>query len=127
VGGLKSSYGEGQGLLDVLVGLIPGEGFAENVRIPSYGGRGLKLLKKRHMIFECFLISCVLKGKNLYFCFEKNAISPTSKRPWVNSEDFKRLVQCFAMQVVMNCFLLNREKTLIQICVLVLEKNTKTA
>jgi len=29
-----------------------GRGLAENVRIPSYGGRGLKLLKNRHMIFE---------------------------------------------------------------------------
>jgi len=25
---------------------------SENVRIPSYGGRGLKLLKNRHKIFE---------------------------------------------------------------------------
>jgi len=29
-----------------------GRGLPENVRIPSYGGRGLKLLKSRHMIFE---------------------------------------------------------------------------
>jgi len=37
--------------------VIWGEGLAENVRIPSYGGGGLKLLKKtkRYMIFERFL------------------------------------------------------------------------
>jgi len=29
-----------------------GRGLAENVRIPSYGGVGLKLLKNRRMIFE---------------------------------------------------------------------------
>jgi len=33
--------------------VIWGEGLAlANVRIPSYGGGGLKLLKNRHMIFE---------------------------------------------------------------------------
>jgi len=39
----------GKGLVE---NVIRGEGLAENVRIPLYGGRGLKLLKNRHMIFE---------------------------------------------------------------------------
>jgi len=41
---------------------------------------------------------------------------------------FKGLVQCFSMQVVMNkCFLLNPEKKLAQICLVVFEKNAKIA
>jgi len=31
-----------------------GEGLAENVRIPSYRGKGYKIAKKCHMIFERF-------------------------------------------------------------------------
>jgi len=35
--------------------VVWGKGLAKNVRIPSYEGRGLKLLKNCHMIFECSL------------------------------------------------------------------------
>jgi len=48
----------GEGLVETSYG----EGLAENVRIPSYhGGAILKLLKKRHVIFERFLMSIALK------------------------------------------------------------------
>jgi len=41
---------------------------------------------------------------------------------------FKGPEQCFSMQVLMNkCFLLNTEKNLAQICLVVFEKNSKTA
>jgi len=45
-----------------------GRELAENVRKPSYdGGRGIKLLKKRHMIFERFLMAYTRKGHvNVY-------------------------------------------------------------
>jgi len=41
---------------DGLVENVIGEGLAENVRLPSYREEGgLKLLRKRHMIFELSL------------------------------------------------------------------------
>jgi len=44
---LRYMWGEGIGSKSHIE-----EGLAENVRIPSYGVKGLKLLKKRPMIFE---------------------------------------------------------------------------
>jgi len=44
------------------------ERLAENVRIPSYGRRGVKLLKKRHMIFERSLIVTMLMKRHKIFC-----------------------------------------------------------
>jgi len=45
-------YMRGRGLVE---NVIWGEGLGENVRKSSCRGRGLKLLKNRHMIFERFL------------------------------------------------------------------------
>jgi len=45
-----------------------------------------------------------------------------------SAENLKGWVQCFSMQVVMNkCFLLNPERFLAQIRVVVLDKNAKIA
>jgi len=41
---------------------------AENVRIPSYGGEGLKLLKKRHIIFKRFLYLFLCSGNHEILC-----------------------------------------------------------
>jgi len=57
----------------------------------------------------------------------KNETKKHRRNHEVNAADFKGWVHSFSMQVVMNtCFLLNPEKNLAQVRLVVFEKNAKT-
>jgi len=59
-----------------------------------------------------------------FFFIKHNMKIRNQDRLYLTVSDFKSRVHCFSMQVVMNkCFLLNPEKSLAQIRLVVFEKN----